>query len=195
MVKDHLPSCSRDMSPDQPSCLSHLSVQSRISSRASTAITCSTRESSPEYRLEILSISSSSSVSPLPPQFPAYTDNIPAKTSIPSDSPLFSQPSDDETRKRFKNFNKTVRRARSFRAARERIQQQVEEPELNLRGQEVTFLIKKSLAGRIGWKIMPEDEKMNMKMNKECVEQVMERIRDLQFTGETVPDEITIVVE
>ena len=46
-----------------------------------------------------------------------------------------------------------------------------------MRGQEVTFLIKKSLSGRIGWKIMPEDEKLNIKINKACVEQVMERIR------------------
>ena len=85
-----------------------------------------------------------------------------------------------------------------------------------MRGQEVTFLIKKSLSGRIGWKIMPEDEKLNIKINKACVEQVMERIRwagffiiifffyklsnlfnfrDLQFSGETVRSEMTIVIE
>ena len=54
---------------------------------------------------------------------------------------------------------------------------QSEEPEADLKGQEVTFLIKKSLSGRIGWKIMPEDETLNMKMCSACVEQVMERIR------------------
>ena len=83
-----------------------------------------------------------------------------------------------------------------------------------MRGQEVTFLIKKSLSGRIGWKIMPEDENINLK-NMACIEQVMERIRwgiailikryvffdyfyfsrDLQFSGETIPSQITIVIE
>ena len=54
---------------------------------------------------------------------------------------------------------------------------QSEEPEADLKGQEVTFLIKKSLSGRIGWKIMSEDETLNMNMCSACVEQVMERIR------------------
>ena len=51
----------------------------------------------------------------------------------------------------------------------------------DLRGQEVTFLIRKSLSGRIGWKIMPEDESLNLRINFGCVEQVMQRIRYRQY--------------
>ena len=54
---------------------------------------------------------------------------------------------------------------------------QIPETEDDMRGQEVTFLIAKSLSGRIGWKIMAEDEKLNMRINSAWVEQVMERIR------------------
>ena len=48
---------------------------------------------------------------------------------------------------------------------------------LDLTGKEVTFLIKKSLSGRIGWKIMPEDDNLNLKINATILEQVMARIR------------------
>ena len=47
----------------------------------------------------------------------------------------------------------------------------------DLRGQEVTFLVRRSLAGRLGWKIMPEDETVDLKVNYGCVEQVMQIIR------------------
>ena len=48
---------------------------------------------------------------------------------------------------------------------------------MDLIGKEVSFTIKKSLTGRIGWKIMPEDENLNLKMNAYVLEQVMNRIR------------------
>ena len=48
---------------------------------------------------------------------------------------------------------------------------------MDLTGKEVTFLIKKSLSGRIGWKIMPEDDNLNLKINATILEQVMARIR------------------
>ena len=48
---------------------------------------------------------------------------------------------------------------------------------LDLTGKEVTFLIKKSMSGRIGWKIMPEDDNLNLKINATILEQVMNRIR------------------
>jgi len=48
---------------------------------------------------------------------------------------------------------------------------------LDLRGKEVTFLIKKSMSGRVGWKIMPEDDNLNLKINATILEQVMTRIR------------------
>ena len=48
---------------------------------------------------------------------------------------------------------------------------------MDLRGKEVTFLIKKSMSGRVGWKIMPEDDNLNLKINATILEQVMTRIR------------------
>ena len=48
---------------------------------------------------------------------------------------------------------------------------------MDLTGKEVTFLIKKSMSGRIGWKIMPEDDNLNLKINATILEQVMNRIR------------------
>ena len=42
---------------------------------------------------------------------------------------------------------------------------------------EITVKVKKSSLGRAGWKIMPEDETLNLKMNKEILEQVLDRIR------------------
>ena len=52
-----------------------------------------------------------------------------------------------------------------------------QESVLDLRGQEVTFLVKKSLSGRIGWKVMPEDDNLNLRMNASIMGQVMARIR------------------
>ena len=48
-------------------------------------------------------------------------------------------------------------------------------------GQEVTFKIKKSTLGRIGWKIIPEDDTLNLKMNQDILTQVLERIRYVDF--------------
>ena len=39
------------------------------------------------------------------------------------------------------------------------------------------FLIAKTMSGRVGWKIMAEDENINIRMNREGVEQVMQRLR------------------
>ena len=65
----------------------------------------------------------------------------------------------------------------SFRAGREKVERKVADVGTDMRGQEVTFLIRKSTSGRIGWKIMPEDETLILRMNCGCVEQVMQRIR------------------
>ena len=54
---------------------------------------------------------------------------------------------------------------------------------MDLTGKEVTFLIKKSLSGRVGWKIMPEDDNLNLKINATILEQVMARIRWKQTFG------------
>ena len=42
---------------------------------------------------------------------------------------------------------------------------------------EITFRVKKSKLGRTGWKIMPEDEAMNLRVNKKILDEVLERIR------------------
>merc|ERR1711970_447199 len=175
---------SRDSSPSQ---LINNGDSSRTSSSASTYITSYTRESTPEFRLECISIS------PLP-NSPEKSEVIPTKIPISACSPLLSQPCLDETTKKLKIFNKSLRRARSFRAGREKIQKKSSEPPASLSGQEVTFLISKSLSGRIGWKIMPEDETIQLQ-GLHCLEQVMERIRDLQFTGEVIPQKLTMLIE
>ena len=51
------------------------------------------------------------------------------------------------------------------------------ETEVSVAGQEVAFRIKKSTLGRIGWRIMPEDDSLNLKMNQDILNQVLEKIR------------------
>ena len=46
-----------------------------------------------------------------------------------------------------------------------------------IRGEWVTFLIRKSVLGRSGWKIMTENENMNLRLNRETIEMVTEKIR------------------
>ena len=83
---------------------------------------------------------------------------------------------DDEKRKRAKSVSKVLRKARSFKAGRKRISVEMTGVG-DLAGQEVTFILAKSLAGRVGWKIMTEDEKLNLRVNWEVLEQVISRIR------------------
>ena len=44
-------------------------------------------------------------------------------------------------------------------------------------GQFLTFLVSKSIAGRIGWKVMAEQENIDLQTNQAGVAAVMERIR------------------
>ncbi|XP_023337850.1 uncharacterized protein LOC111708643 [Eurytemora carolleeae] len=155
----------------------------------------STRESSPDYRLEIMSVCTSASLSPIPPLSPSPPDSPSRKTPVSADSPLLSKAPTDPARRRLKSFTKTLRRARSFRASREKSVDTVGCDILNLSGQEVTFIIKKSVSGRIGWKIMPVDENLNLRMNANVLEQVMNRIRDLQFSGQVVPDKMSLLIQ
>ena len=46
-----------------------------------------------------------------------------------------------------------------------------------VRGEWVTFVIRKSLTGRMGWKIMTDNEDMNLRLNKDTIEMVTEKIR------------------
>ena len=54
---------------------------------------------------------------------------------------------------------------------------QISETPIPIIKKEVTFKVKKSTMGRTGWKIMPEDESLNLKMNKDIMDQVLDRIR------------------
>jgi len=191
MVKADIPETSRDSSPEK---LSVGGLTSRTSSSASSFTVDTTRESSPDYRLEI-SIGD--------PVKGSLVANNPVKTTaektpIPADSPLFSQqPPVTDSIKQLKNFNRSLKKAKSFRAAREKIDKVVSDrcASVPIRQEWVTFLIKKSVIGRNGWKIMTENEEMNLRLNRETIEMVTEKIRDLQFSGEVVPDKMTIYIQ
>ena len=51
------------------------------------------------------------------------------------------------------------------------------EPPMMMLNNEITFKVKKSKLGRTGWKIMPEDDTMNLRVNKKILDEVLERIR------------------
>ena len=51
-----------------------------------------------------------------------------------------------------------------------------------IRGEWVTFLIRKSLTGRSGWRIMTENENMNLRVNRETIEMVTEKIRSVAIS-------------
>ena len=56
------------------------------------------------------------------------------------------------------------------------VREKVEAPVMMLNN-EITFKVKKSKLGRTGWKIMPEDDTMNLRVNKKILDEVLERIR------------------
>ena len=51
------------------------------------------------------------------------------------------------------------------------------EPAPSLSGQSVSVIIKQYLPGKGGWKIMPEDQNIDLRTNHEVVEQVLARLR------------------
>ena len=134
--------------------------------------------------------------------FPSEPSSIPVtqkmesrKYSVPEDSPLLTKPPLDSRRKRYRSFNKDLRRAKSFRASRERSSEKVvyhctshlsidfclQAPapfvQTVLPGQKVAFSIKKHNTGRGGWKIIPEEDNIDLKMMPKLMEEVMKRIR------------------
>ena len=101
---------------------------------------------------------------------------------MPSDSPLLTKVRPDPILKRIRSFNKSLKKASSFRAAREKVTEKSEKIEklespVMMLNKEISFKVKKSKLGRTGWKIMPEDETMNLKINKKILDEVLERIR------------------
>merc|ERR1712110_2151 len=131
---------------------------------------------------------------PLPPVLPSPKQER-TRTPVPSDSPLLSKVRPDPILKRIRSFNKSLKKASSFRAAREKtsdlVREKVETPVMMLNN-EITFKVKKSKLGRTGWKIMPEDETLNLKINRNILNDVLERIRTMEYSGEVVPEKITI---
>ena len=57
-----------------------------------------------------------------------------------------------------------------------KVKENVETP-LMMLNSEISFKVKKSKLGRTGWKIMPEDETMNLRINKKILDEVLDRIR------------------
>jgi len=152
---------------------------------------------------------------PTPPTTPDHFDSTPSspllerytsntlddtlgKTPVSADCPLLKKSPQDPVRRRLRSFNKSLKKAQSFRISREKMcpQKSVSQPILEPKERrEVTFIVRKSMLGRIGWKIMPEDENLDLKMNKDILGQVLERIRSMQYSGEVVPDKISITVQ
>jgi len=132
---------------------------------------------------------------PTPPPSPAVT-----RTPVPQDSPLLQKAvPQDPILKRIRSFNKSLKKAQSFRLTRAKSKsvEKIVEPEVEetFSGREISFKVKKTMMGRIGWRIMPEDDSLNLKMNKDILNQVLESIKDMQYCGQTVPDKITVKLQ
>eukprot|EP00088_Acartia_fossae_P068926 TRINITY_DN8856_c0_g1_i1.p1 TRINITY_DN8856_c0_g1~~TRINITY_DN8856_c0_g1_i1.p1 ORF type:complete len:219 (-),score=72.68 TRINITY_DN8856_c0_g1_i1:33-689(-) len=134
----------------------------------------------------------------------------PCASPIPPGSPLLSPVPISPAQKRARSFTKELLRARSFRAQRERscsrnnsrnssrVNSRCGSPDPEIeninpikiqKDQEVTFIIKRSLGSRKGWKIMPED---GGEMDSEALKKVVSMIKDIEFQGFAVPERITI---
>lgn len=132
---------------------------------------------------------------PTPPPSPAVI-----RTPVPQDSPLLQKAvPQDPILKRIRSFNKSLKKAQSFRLTRAKSKsvEKILEPEVEetFSGREISFKVKKTMMGRIGWRIMPEDDSLNLKMNKDILNQVLESIKDMQYCGQTVPDKITVKLQ
>merc|ERR1712181_180486 len=137
--------------------------------------------------------------SPPPPASPPPSPAI-TRTPVPQDSPLLQKAvPQDPILKRIRSFNKSLKKAQSFRLTRAKSKsvEKIVEPEVeeSFSGREISFKVKKAMMGRIGWRIMPEDDSLNLKMNKDILNQVLERIKDMQYCGQTVPDKITVKLQ
>ena len=76
-------------------------------------------------------------------------------------------------------------------------------------GDRVTFLVKSHRAGREGWKIMPEDERLSLAGNSAVLQQagagaaphlpgviqVVTTLRNMMYAGLHIPDRLTLVIQ
>jgi len=138
---------------------------------------------------------SSSPVRALPrAQSPAVS-----RSPIRPDSPLLCPHKLSPALSRARSFNKDLRRAASFRAARERESlsrnnspagSRNTSPE-RLAKREISFQVKKALGLRKGWKIIADDTEM---MDGAALKTVVSMIKDMEYQGCAVPDRITVKI-
>ena len=63
-------------------------------------------------------------------------------------------------------------------------------------GDEISFKVRRSLFGRHGWIVMSADEAVDLKqLNDDVMRKLADKIRDLEFSGKDVPDQITVKVK
>jgi len=137
---------------------------------------------------------SPSPVSTSRPQSPAVS-----RSPIRPDSPLLCPHKLSPALSRARSFNKDLRRAASFRAARERESQSRNNSPACSRNtsperaekQEISFQVKKALGLRKGWKIMADDGEI---INGAALKTVVSMIKDMECQGCAVPDRITVKV-
>ena len=139
-------------------------------------------------------------------------DNTPTsalkKSPVPPDSPLLrpSTPQSPGSR-RARELQREARRARNFRASLDRsgsrsrggtpVPQGSAGTTKKLAGGELSFSIKPSVGGRKGWKIMPENapaESSQSETDPEILQRVIDMIHEMEFSGRTVPERITLKV-
>ena len=61
---------------------------------------------------------------------------------------------------------------------------------------EVTFRVRRSLFGRHGWIVMSTDDSHDLKLlNDVIMHKLSDKIRDMEFSGKDVPNEITIKIK
>merc|ERR1719147_90006 len=128
---------------------------------------------------------------PSRPESPAVS-----RSPIRPDSPLLCPHKLSPAVSRARSFNKDLRRAASFRAARERESRSRNNspacsrntsPETRM----VSFQVKKSQGLRKGWKIMADDGEI---INNTALKTVVSMIKDMECQGCAVPDRITVKV-
>jgi len=167
------------------------------------------KQSTPDIRLEFYDIDELSplstpagSRSPSPyelmPKSPSRSPSPrPTSSPVPLSSPLLSPHTPSPALKRVKSFNKELRRARSFRAARERSSSR-QSSAVNSRNpspcredKEVSFSIKRALGSRKGWKIMADD---GHSFDGSALKTVVSMIKDMEFQGFAVPERISVKI-
>jgi len=179
------------------------------------------KQSTPDIRLEFWDIDELSPLStparspprsPSPyglnPRSPSRSPSPrPIHSPVPRDSPLLHPHSASPALKRAKSFNKELRRARSFRTAREKSASRNNSAVNSRSGspcrdgddddvtpgqkQEVSFSIKRALGSRKGWKIMADD---GHSIDGSALKTVVSMIKDMEFQGFAVPERISIKI-